>query len=103
MVLRVAVLAFTVDRIERLRISRISRVSGQVRMALLAQAGTRDLQQEVVDRAVRIVAVQAVLANGRMLPQERPALLRVTLVAIVVDGGFLEQSLRVAAVRVVAG
>src|SRR6516164_1092066 len=60
-VLRVAVLALAIECVDRRRISRIARVSGEIGVALLAQARPRDLQQEVVDRAVRIVTVQAVL------------------------------------------
>src|SRR5215468_411160 len=102
MVLRVAVLALAVECVDRLRISRIAGVPGKIGVALLAQPRPRDLQQEVVDRAVRIVAVQAVLAHRGMLPQERAALLCVTFVAIVVDGGLIQKSLAVGAMRIVA-
>src|SRR5215475_1563248 len=38
-----------------------------------------------------------------MLPQERPAFLRMTFVALVIDGGLVQQSFSVATVRIVAG
>src|SRR5215475_4498540 len=102
MVLRVAVLALAVECVDRLRISRIAWMLGEIGVTLLAEARPRDLQQEVIDRAVRIVAVQAIVAHRGMLPQERAALLRVTLVAIVVDGGLIQKSLAVGAMRIVA-
>src|SRR5215510_11584812 len=97
-----AVLALAIECVDRRRIARIAWVPGEIGVTLLAEARPRDLQQEVIDRAVRIVAVQAVLAHRGMLPQERAALLRVTLVAIVVDGGLIQKSLAVGAMRIVA-
>src|SRR6516162_2619315 len=102
-VLRVAVLTLAIERVDRLRISRIAWVPGEIGVALLAQTRPRDLQQEVVDRAVRIVAVEAALAHRSMFPQERAALLRVALVAIVVNGGLVQKSLAVGPMRIVAG
>src|SRR5262245_49305838 len=102
-VLRVAVLTFAVECVGRRRISRIARVSGQIGVTLLAETRPRDLEEEIVDGAVRIVAVQAVLAHGGMLPQERAPLLRMAFVAIVVDGGLVQQSFSIGAMRIVAG
>ena len=62
-------------------------------MALLAQPRARDLQHGIVDRAMGVMAVQAVLAHRRVFPQERSALLGVTLVTGVVDRGRSEQGL----------
>ena len=101
-VLRVAVLALAIECVDRCRISWIAWVPGEIGVTLLAQPRPRDLQQEVVDRAVRIMAVQAVLAHWGMFPQERPALLRVTLVAIVINGGLVQKSFAVGAMRIVA-
>src|ERR1700722_2672120 len=71
-------------------------------VALVAQARPRHFQHRLVDRAVRVVAVEAVLAHRRVLEQERTALLGVALVAGVVDRGLAQQALGGAAVRVVA-
>ena len=72
-------------------------------MALLAQARPRDLEHGFLHGAVRIVAVQAVLPHRSMLPKERPALLRMALVANIVDSGGSQQRLSVTAVRIMAG
>ena len=55
------------------------------RMAFIAQARARDFQQKLIVRSVRLVAVQAILAHRRVLPQHRSALFRMALVASVVD------------------
>ena len=61
----------------------------------------RDFQHELIVRAVRVVAVQAVFADRRMLEQERSALLGMAFVASVVDVSVFK-SASVAAMRVVA-
>ena len=72
-------------------------------VALGAQPRYHHLQHLFVIGAVRPVTVRAAVADGEMLPQERPALVRMALVASVVDGCFLQQRLRgEAAVRIVA-
>src|SRR5215467_3231066 len=101
-VLRVAVLALAVECVDRLRISWIAGVPDKIGVALLAQPRPRDLQQEVVDRAVRIMAIQAVLSDRGMLPQERAALFRMAFVAIVVDCGLVQKCLVVGPMRIVA-
>ena len=63
----------------------------EVRMALLAEEGNRRDQQSVLIRAMRRMAVQAVLAHRRMLEQEGSTLLRMTLIARLVDGVRLQQ------------
>ena len=71
-------------------------------MALLAQQRRLDLQHLLVVRAVGVVAVQAVLAHRRVLPQERAALLGVAGVAVLVDRGLQQHLVVGRAVRVVA-
>src|SRR5450631_1526137 len=71
-------------------------------MTLRAQSWPRNLQHELVDRAVRLMTVQAVGANRRMLEQERSALLGMALVASVIDRGGPQQSFIRGAVRLMA-
>src|SRR5450759_4027573 len=73
-------------------------------VAFGAQARSRDLEKVFVHRAMRIVAVQAVLAHRRVFEQERSALLGMALVAIVVDRirpqqPFGEGSVRIMTIR----
>jgi len=63
-------------------------------MTLLAKEGNRCNQQRALIRAVRRVAVQAVLAHRRMLEQEGPAFFRVALIARLIDGVGLQQRIR---------
>ena len=71
-------------------------------VALLTQTRARNLQQEIVVRAMRIMTVQAGLGDRRVLPQEWSALLRVALPANLVDGRRLQEIFRITAVRVMA-
>ena len=71
------------------------------RMAPVAEPWPRHLQQELVDRAMRIVAVQAILAHRRVLKEERPTLFGVALVAIVVDRDLAQEPFGGATVRIV--
>ena len=57
-------------------------------MALPAEFRLADFQQLLVDRAVRFVAIAAVLQNGRMFPQEGTAALGVATVAILIQRGL---------------
>src|SRR6187551_3617567 len=87
--LRVTVLARTADHARALRASlrrrggglrRVveeARVAGRHVMTLLAQIGPRSDEEHVVVRAVRLMTIGAALAHRRVLPQERPTLLRV--------------------------
>ena len=59
-------------------------------VALLAQPGLPRLQQLVLGRAMSLVAVEAVLHDRRVFPEEGAAPLRVALVAVLVDGGLDE-------------
>src|SRR5664280_23369 len=69
-------------------------------VALPAQPWAWNLKRELVDGAVRLMTVIAVLAHRSVLEQERPALLGMARVANVVDRIFLQQRLGVAAVRI---
>lgn len=71
-------------------------------VALLAQSWLSNPEQADVIAAVRLVAVQAALANGRVLPQERPPLVGVTAVAILVDAVLRNQLLGDGPVNVMA-
>ena len=82
----------------RLQVVRVNKIG----MALLAQERNRRDQQCVLIRAVRRVAVEAVLANGCMLEQERTALLGMALIARLVDRIGLEQRASQGAMRIVA-
>ena len=59
-------------------------------MASQAQERRGLLQQVVLDRPVRIVADRAILRHRRVLVDERPLLIGVTLVADHVDRGFFQ-------------
>lgn len=82
----------------RLQVIRVQEIG----MALLAEKWNRRDQQRALIRAVRRVAVEAVLSNRRMLKQERSALLRMAFVARLVDGIGLEQRAGQGAMRIVA-
>src|SRR5262249_3075385 len=71
-------------------------------VTLEAQPRTRELQRELIHRAVRIVAIQAVFAHWKVFKQKWPALLRMTGVADVVDRIFFQQCLGETAVRIMA-
>src|SRR5215510_608026 len=100
--LLVAILALAIEREDRLWIAWVAGMAGEIGVALLAQARPRHLQHEVVHRAVRIVAIRAVLTHRRVLEQERTALLGMALVASVVGRCVAQQGLRVAAMGVMA-
>ena len=73
-------------------------------MTLLAQSRRPDPKQPDGIAAMRLVAVQAALANRRVLPQERPPFIRVAAVtefidAILGDQFFGDRPMRVMAVR----
>ena len=69
-------------------------------VALLTEAGNPDFQEPLIGGAVRLVAVRTALRNGRMFPEERPALLRMTLETVVIDGVFTKHPLRDGPMRV---
>ena len=72
------------------------------RVALVAKPRRRHFQHALVDRAMRIVTVRAVLAHRRVLEQERSALLGMALVAIVVDRVRPQQLIGKRAMRIMA-
>ena len=99
--LAVAVGAATVEDEARLRRMRLRGVEGFV-VALLAKPGLRDLQQLLVVRSVRVVAVQAAFHHGSVLPEERATLFRMTGVANLVHRVALQELGSGRTVRVVA-
>jgi len=73
-------------------------------MTLSAQPWVRNFEKPVVDGAMRLMAVGAVLYDRRMFPQERPPSLGVAQVAGFIDTCLLElrgiwSSMRIVAVR----
>src|SRR6266536_3149976 len=60
-------------------------------VALGAQSRSRDFQESFVHRAVRFVAVQAILTHGGMLEQEWSPLFGMALIASVIDRIFAQQ------------
>src|SRR3990172_2869131 len=81
------------------RLARVPR--GDV--TLLAEARFRELEHRLARRAVRLVAVEAVLVHGRVLPEEGAPLLGVAAVTVVVHGVLTQQRVAHRAVWVVAG
>src|SRR3972149_4380173 len=61
-------------------------------VARLAQVRGLELQKRIVIGPVRVVAVRAVLPHRRVLPEERPPLLGVALVAGLVYRGCLQEA-----------
>ena len=78
------------------------RVVAATFMACLAQARRSDLQQWRVIGAVRRVAVQTVLDNRRMLPQEWAALVRMAGCAEHIHGHGCDHLFRCRPVRIMA-
>ena len=96
-----AVQAALVEGVPRHGGIRGTRVAGCL-VALLAEERLLDLQHLLVDGAVGVVTVEAVLTDGSVLPEERPALLGVARVAVLVDRGLQDHLVVGRAVRVVA-
>ena len=59
-------------------------------MALGAQPRVGDFQQPVIDGAVRLMAVGAIVECGRMFIKERPSSFGMAGVTVLVDAGLLE-------------
>ena len=59
-------------------------------VTLVAQPRHAHLEQSLIDRAVWIMAVVAIIEHRRVLKEERAPSLRVTGVAIFVHAGLLE-------------
>ncbi|OGT64356.1 MAG: hypothetical protein A2993_00680 [Gammaproteobacteria bacterium RIFCSPLOWO2_01_FULL_47_190] len=71
-------------------------------MALLTQVWGCDLQHAVVRRAVRVMTDGTFLPYRLVLPQERPALFRMALIAGLVDRILCQVSAAGRPVRVMA-
>src|SRR5216684_308174 len=74
----------------------------EARVAALTEERLFHDQQRLVRGTVGIVAVEAVFAHRRMLEEERAALFRMALDALVVDRIRGDEARRLGAVRVVA-
>lgn len=70
----------------------IPRGTGMLRMCVTlgAKPWICDFEKPVIDRAMRLVTIGAILDNGRVLPEERTASLRMTCVTIFIDAGLFE-------------
>ena len=75
----------------------------KVNVALLAQLVTALGQQSDVVGAVRRMAGHTVLLDGSVLPQKRPALLRMTLITGLIGCGGHEHFAAFSSVRVMTG
>src|SRR5574337_198707 len=71
-------------------------------VALLTEAGNPDLEEPLIGRAVRLVAVRTALNDGRMLPEKRPSFLGVAFITVLVNGILTKQHLRRGPMWVVA-
>lgn len=79
------------------------RISGVTVAGVALQAKLRRLgdQHRLVDAAVGVMTVGAVVGDGRMLPQFRPTFLAVTGIAVVIDAHLLQAGLAQTAVGIV--
>ena len=71
-------------------------------MALQAEKGDLHIEQVVVHRAVRPVAIPAVVSNICVLKEKGPILICVTLYAGLFDGGFFYHPVGVRAMGIMA-
>ncbi len=99
--LGVAVAARAVHHEEADILTRKALVSARL-VAVLTQARSLANQQVRVIRSMRVVAIETVLLDGRMLPQNRGLHFGVALVALLVDGIRRDQLLRLATVWIMA-
>src|SRR5882757_7142485 len=74
----------------------------EARVAALTEQGLLHDEQRLVRGTVGVVAVEAVFAHGRMFEEERAALLRMALDALVVHRIRGDEARRLGSVRVVA-
>ena len=74
----------------------------RMHVALSAKSRVRNLEQPVVHRAVRFMAVGAILENRSMLPEKRPPPLGMASIAIFVYARLLELRRIRRAMRIVA-
>ena len=71
-------------------------------VAALAEHRLLHDQQRLMGGAVRVVAVETTLTDGRVLPQEGAALFAVTLVTLVIDRVCRNEPLSLGAMRIMA-
>lgn len=71
-------------------------------MALGAEPGVGNLEQTVVDGAMRLVAISAIFKRWRMRPKKRTAPLGMARVAVFIDTGLFELCRIRRPVRIVA-
>lgn len=71
-------------------------------MALGAEPGVGNLEQTVVDGAMRLVAISAIFKRRRMRPKKRTAPLGMARVAVFIDTGLFELCRIRRPVRIVA-
>ena len=71
-------------------------------MACQTQTVALHFQHVLIDRAVRIMAIQTVVTHWLVLPQQWAALLGMALVASLVDRSLFQQFVCRTAVRIVA-
>ena len=73
-----------------------------VNVALLARHAGPGRQELGIARTVRVMTAHAILADRRVLPQERPAFFGMTLITGVIDRAGHEHLVPFAAVGIVA-
>lgn len=81
-------------------IVKLPRMTG-LGMASLAEVGDACLQESLVIRPVRIVAVHTVFSNGYVIPQNRTPLLGVALITYFIDRIPGDQTIRECPMRIV--
>ena len=74
-----------------------------VNVALLAQQMNSRRQQLGIARTMRRVTIQAIFADGRMVPKKRPTLFGMAGVTHIIDSKTHEHLAPLAAMRIVAG
>src|SRR6266498_2509976 len=72
-------------------------------MALLAQQMNARGEKLGIARTMRRVTIQAIFADGRMVPEKRPPLFGMAGVTHIIDGNIHEHLAPLAAMRIVAG
>ena len=72
-------------------------------VALLAQQVNASSQQLGITRTMRRVTIQAIFADGRMVPEKRPPFFGMAGVTHIIDGKIHEHLVALPAMRIVAG
>lgn len=100
----VAIDATAIERPDVQRLSGGGRMTGQhMNMALLAQQMSASRQQLGIAGTMRRVTVQAILADRRMVPENRSPFFGMAGVTQTIDGMIREHLSTLAAMRIVAG